>query len=125
MIGRCRGLRRTARLVVVALVAGCALVASSWVGAVGAAEATAGYWFVAADGGVFNFGTAGFFGSAGGSPVGAPVVGMATTPSGEGYWLVSGAGVVLNYGDAAWFGSIGAHLNAPIVGMAASPADDG
>ena len=36
-----------------------------------------GYWLVAADGGIFNFGDAGFFGSAGSLPLNRPVVGMA------------------------------------------------
>ena len=39
----------------------------------------AGYWFVAADGGMFGFGDARFFGSLAGSP--APVVGMAVRAS--------------------------------------------
>ena len=34
-----------------------------------------GYWLVARDGGVFNYGDAGFFGSAGSLPLNAPVVG--------------------------------------------------
>lgn len=36
-----------------------------------------GYWLVAADGGIFSFGPAGFYGSMGGKPLNAPVVGMA------------------------------------------------
>jgi hypothetical protein len=46
---------------------------------VGAAATPAGdgSWLVAADGGVFPFGRAGFFGSAGGSPLHRPVVGFA------------------------------------------------
>jgi hypothetical protein len=46
-----------------------------------------GYWLVAADGGVFSFGSARFYGSMGGKPLNARVVGMATpcqTPSGIG-----------------------------------------
>ena len=39
----------------------------------------AGYWLVASDGGVFNYGDAGFFGSMGGSPLNAPVVGAAAS----------------------------------------------
>jgi hypothetical protein len=35
-----------------------------------------GYWEVAADGGVFSFGDAHFFGSKGGSPLNQPVVGI-------------------------------------------------
>ena len=38
-----------------------------------------GYWEVAADGGIFSFGMAGFAGSMGGHPLNAPIVGMATT----------------------------------------------
>ncbi|MGH9055094.1 MAG: glycoside hydrolase family 5 protein [Acidimicrobiales bacterium] len=36
-----------------------------------------GYWLVGADGGIFSFGDAGFYGSEGGKPLNAPVVGMA------------------------------------------------
>ena len=36
-----------------------------------------GYWLVAADGGVFSFGTAQFYGSMGGKPLNKPIVGMA------------------------------------------------
>jgi hypothetical protein len=35
-----------------------------------------GYWEVASDGGIFAFGDAGFFGSMGGKPLNAPVVGI-------------------------------------------------
>ena len=38
-----------------------------------------GYWFVAADGGVFSFGDAGFFGSAGAMGLNSPIVGMVAT----------------------------------------------
>ena len=78
-----------------------------------------GYRFVASDGGVFNFGDAGFYGSAGGTPLNSPVVGMADTPSTNGYWLVASDGGIFSYGDAQFFGSMGGHhLNKPIVGMA-------
>ncbi len=40
-----------------------------------------GYWLVARDGGIFAFGDAGFFGSAGGLPLNRPVVGMAAIQS--------------------------------------------
>jgi len=36
-----------------------------------------GYWLVASDGGIFAFGDAGFFGSAGAITLNRPVVGMA------------------------------------------------
>jgi Pro-kumamolisin, activation domain/IPT/TIG domain len=81
-----------------------------------------GYRFVASDGGVFDYGDAGFWGSTGGMALNAPVVGMADTPSSDGYWLVASDGGIFNYGDARFFGSMGGrHLNEPIVGMAATP----
>ena len=81
-----------------------------------------GYWLVAADGGVFAYGDAGFHGSTGGMTLNAPVVGMAATPDGGGYWLVAADGGVFAYGDAAFHGSTGGMaLNAPVVGMAATP----
>ena len=81
-----------------------------------------GYWLGASDGGIFNFGDAGFYGSAGGSPLNQPVVGMASTVDGKGYWLVAADGGIFNYGEAPFFGSAGSmHLNRPIVGMARTP----
>jgi outer membrane protein assembly factor BamB len=85
-----------------------------------------GYWTAAADGGVFAYGTAGWFGSKGGQHLNAPVVGMAATPSGRGYWLAASDGGVFTFGDAGWFGSKGGQpLNAPVVGMAATPSGRG
>ncbi len=86
---------------------------------------TSGYRFVAADGGIFDYGNATFWGSAGSLHLNAPVVGMAVTPSTNGYWTVASDGGIFNYGDARFFGSMGGrHLNEPIVGMAAT-ADGG
>ena len=71
-----------------------------------------GYWTVASDGGVFTFGSMGFYGSMGGKPLAAPIVGMAATPSSRGYWLVASDGGVFAYGDAGFYGSTGAiHLD--------------
>ena len=85
-----------------------------------------GYWLVAADGGVFTFGDARFFGSAGSLPLNQPVVGMAATPDGGGYWLVAADGGVFTFGDARFFGSAGSlSLNQPVVGMAATPDGGG
>ncbi len=77
-----------------------------------------GYWQVAADGGVFTFGSAGFYGSTGSIRLNKPVVGMAVTPDRRGYWLVASDGGVFAFGDAGFYGSTGSMvLNKPIVGM--------
>jgi N-acetylmuramoyl-L-alanine amidase len=86
----------------------------------------AGYWLAGRDGGIFSYGDAGFFGSAGSLHLNAPIVGLAPTPSGHGYWLVAADGGVFSYGDAGFFGSAGSlHLNAPIVGLAPTPSGHG
>jgi Peptidase A4 family/Putative Ig domain len=91
-----------------------------------AASDAQGYWLVAADGGIFTFGNAGFYGSTGSMKLNRPIVGMAATPQGHGYWLVAADGGIFNFGDAGFYGSAGAlHLNQPIVAMAASPDGKG
>src|SRR6266581_155911 len=81
-----------------------------------------GYWEVASDGGIFNFGSAKFLGSTGSIKLNKPIVGMASTPDGQGYWLVASDGGIFAFGDAAFFGSTGSiRLNKPIVGMVAAP----
>jgi L,D-peptidoglycan transpeptidase YkuD (ErfK/YbiS/YcfS/YnhG family) len=81
-----------------------------------------GYWLAASDGGVFTFGDATFYGSAGALHLNAPIVGMAATPDAHGYWLAASDGGIFTFGDATFYGSAGAlHLNAPIVGLAATP----
>jgi len=72
---------------------------------VGAAAAdNGGYWEVASDGGIFSFGDASFHGSMGGTPLNAPVVGMAATPSGGGYWEVASDGGVFDF-SSPFYGS--------------------
>jgi hypothetical protein len=84
-----------------------------------------GYWLVASDGGVFNYGDAGFYGSAGSLPLNKPVVGMTAAHDGRGYWLVASDGGVFNYGDAGFYGSAGSlPLSKPVVGMTVA-ADGG
>ena len=85
-----------------------------------------GYWLVASDGGIFNYGDAGFYGSAGAIHLNKPVVGMAATADGHGYWLVASDGGIFSYGDALFYGSTGGiHLNKPVVGMAANVTGNG
>jgi hypothetical protein len=84
------------------------------------------YWLASANGGVFSFGGAPFFGSAGNLALRQPIVGMAATPDRGGYWLVASDGGVFSYGDARFFGSTGnIRLNQPIVGMASTPDGGG
>jgi SpoIID/LytB domain protein len=79
-----------------------------------------GYWVVGADGGIFSFGSAGFFGSTGAMTLTKPIVGMQATPDRQGYWLVASDGGIFSFGDATFMGSTGAmRLNRPVVGMAA------
>ncbi|MHB8289145.1 MAG: NHL repeat-containing protein [Acidimicrobiales bacterium] len=48
------------------------------------------------------------------------------SPSGIGYWFVASDGGIFSFGGAKFYGSMGAkHLNAPIVGMAATPDGKG
>ena len=68
-----------------------------------------GYWLVAGDGGIFNFGNAPFHGSAGSIPLNKPVVGMAATPDGEGYWLVATDGGIFTYGTPPSSAATAAH----------------
>jgi len=104
----------------------------------------AGLYLVAADGGVFNFGSAQLYGTTyslgltgltGSRPLNAPIVGMAVDPDGTGYLLFAADGGVFNLGSAQYQGSTytygitgltGDHpLNAPIVGGAYAPTVDG
>ncbi|SHE94310.1 Glycosyl hydrolase family 99 [Ferrithrix thermotolerans DSM 19514] len=85
-----------------------------------------GYWEVASDGGIFTFGDAGFYGSMGGHPLNAPVVGMASTPDGRGYWEVASDGGIFTFGDAGFYGSAGGMpISGRVVGMASTPDGKG
>ena len=48
-----------------------------------------GYWLVGADGGVFAFGDATFYGSLANTHLARPIVAAIPTPGGGGYWLAS------------------------------------
>jgi hypothetical protein len=85
-----------------------------------------GYWEVGADGGVFCFGDAPYFGSTAAIQLNKPIVGIAATPDGNGYWLVSADGGVFAFGDAPFRGSaMGLSPTSAIVGLAASPDGNG
>jgi hypothetical protein len=101
------------------------------------AQTNNGYWLVGSDGGIFNYGNAGFFGSTGSMVLQRPIVGMVTTPGGTGYWLAASDGGVFSFGQTQFYGSLpglgykpfGSGLpNAlvlPVVGMVPSHDDNG
>jgi hypothetical protein len=83
-----------------------------------------GYYEVASDGGLFAYHAA-FHGSMGGTPLNAPVVGMAYDRATGGYWEVAADGGLFAF-NAPFYGSMGGKpLNKPIVGMAYDPATGG
>ena len=85
-----------------------------------------GYWLVAGDGGIFNYGDAPFFGSTGNIRLNKPIVGLSPTNDNQGYWMVASDGGIFSYGDAVFHGSTGAiALNQPVVGMASTPDGNG
>jgi len=65
------------------------------------------YWLAGADGGVFAFGHAGYYGSlpALGVSVG-DVRSVVSTADGRGYWMVAADGGLFGFGDAAFHGSL-------------------
>ena len=79
-----------------------------------------GYWMVGADGGVFSFGDARFYGLKG-EPLNSP---WSAWRRHRAVAVLAGAadGGVFSFGDARYWGSTG-HivLNKPVVGMAATP----
>jgi hypothetical protein len=82
-----------------------------------------GYVTITANGTVSAYGDATFASAPGGS---SPVVGIVQVgdagDSDGGFWTVSADGGVFSVGGVSFFGSMGGHvLDAPIVGMAATP----
>ena len=95
---------------------------------IAATPTAGGYWLVGADGGVFTFGDAQFYGSLPGIGVHvSDIVGMAATPDGKGYWLVGADGGVYAFGDAKFYGSLpgtGVHVD-PALRITATPTGHG
>jgi hypothetical protein len=90
------------------------------------AASTSGYWLAGVDGGVFSYGEAPFYGSAGAAPLNSPIVGFVPTPSAAGYWMVASDGGIFAFGDATFLGSMGGKpLNRPIAAMSATPTGKG
>ena len=61
---------------------------------------------------------AGYYGSAGGVHLSAPIVGMAGMPDGGGYWFTAADGGLFNYGSAPFDGSGAGQGLGTVVGMA-------
>ena len=61
-----------------------------------------GYWMVGADGAVYAFGDAGYFGN--GLAHRGDHVDIEPTPTGKGYWIVTSNGNVVPRGDATYYG---------------------
>ncbi|HWE55197.1 MAG TPA: hypothetical protein VG435_06765 [Acidimicrobiales bacterium] len=91
-----------------------------------ASDPNGGFWMVTADGGVYSYDGARFYGSTGGRRLAQPLVGIAASSDGRGYYLVAADGGVFTYGDARFEGSAAGHpLAAPVVGIAAAPGGHG
>jgi hypothetical protein len=75
-----------------------------------------GYWLVASDGGIFNYGAANFYQTKIGR---VPVAGMTPARDGKGYWIARVDGTVAGFGSATDLGGLPKAPNGPIVGMAA------
>ena len=79
-----------------------------------------------ANGAVYDYGGAQYFGSPADHPLTRPIVGVTETADAGGYWMVASDGGVFNYGDAGFFGSTGAlALNKPVVGLTPTPHGKG
>jgi hypothetical protein len=78
------------------------------------------YWLVTGTGQVLRSGAAVNYGGVT-KKLSAPIVAMASMPSGAGYWLVASNGVVYPFGGAASYGPQSKlHLAKPIVGIAST-----
>jgi hypothetical protein len=86
------------------------------------APQTPAYELVAADGGVFPFGTQ-FRGSLGDVRLNAPIVAAASTVDGQGYYLLGADGGVFEFGDAPFFGSGVGLISGRAVGIAVPSFD--
>lgn len=79
-----------------------------WVNTRSCVPASVGEWCWSADGGVFAYDGAPFYGSAVPYRPVDSIVGMLPTPDGQGYWLLGADGGVFSFGDAEFLGR--AHL---------------
>jgi hypothetical protein len=81
-----------------------------------------GYWLVAPDGGVFNYGDAGLYSSLGNDPSAPPTTGIIANPDGKGYKLIGTNGAAASFGTDRCGGSLrhGTNREGGDVGLPAS-----
>ena len=87
-----------------------------------------GYWLIAADGAVRNFGSAPALAGTSTDGVNDPVQDAVPTPDGRGFWMVNASGTVTARGYAGFYGDLsGVSLlaNQYITGMATTPDGKG
>ena len=85
-----------------------------------------GYWIVDAQGHVFAWGTARYFGGSPALHSGEIVSSISATPDGGGYWLFTSQGRVFPFGNANSYGDMsGTTLNGPVVASVATPTGHG
>ena len=88
-------------------------------------EGGVGYWSAAVNGRIVASG-ARHLGSSVNLPLNAPIVGVASTPSGNGYWQLGADGGIFTYGDARFYGSTGGlPLRRPVMDVASTPSGRG
>ncbi len=88
-------------------------------------EGGVGYWSTATNGRVVASG-ARHLGSSVLLPLRAPIIGLASTPTGGGYWQLGADGGIFTYGDARFFGSTGGlPLRRPVIDLAPTPSGRG
>ncbi len=80
-----------------------------------------GYWVLRADGGVYHYGSALWYGAPIGTPTAATAI--APAPDGHGYWITNYGGGVYAYGSAQNYGQPA--VNHGIIGIAATPTGHG
>ena len=89
-----------------------------------------GYWFVAADGGIFTFGDAKFHGSTGSMRLNSPVRSMTATANGAGYWMVASDGGIFAFhapfeGSLPGVRGLSSLIQSASIRMRALPSSDG
>jgi hypothetical protein len=86
-------------------------------GSVRADDTCQSYQLFAADGGVFGFGQARFYGSRAQSADGQPIIGAAPSVRNQGYWVVTAGGDVTGFGEARVFRASPLALTHPVVAI--------